>query len=335
MKITDLYNILPLALKKNRNILLVGAPGVGKSDVIGDIVTNVVQYELMICHPVVSNPIDYKGLPVSGMVDGKLTADFIPYGDLNKMITAEKELVVFFDDLGQAPVSVQAAVMQIILAREINGKKISKFVRFMAATNDRSHNAGVSGLITPLLSRFACIINIEVDADSWINWAMTHNMPPELCAYIRAKPEMLSTFNSNKSIENFACPRTIANLGEWINDNITSFEVWKGTVGELFAVEFMAFYKICQSIAKLPAEIIANPNLATIPDKPDVLYFVLTALANKAKDEKSFENILIYLKRLPKEYEAFSVKLTVIKNPKMKETNSYIHWHVHNQDVVV
>src|SRR5690349_18181009 len=127
MKITDLYNILPVALKENMNVLLVGAPGVGKSDVIGDIVTNIVNYELMICHPVVSNPIDYKGLPVSGMVDGKLTADFIPYGDLNKMITAEKELVVFFDDLGQAPVSVQAAVMQIILAREINGKKISKF----------------------------------------------------------------------------------------------------------------------------------------------------------------------------------------------------------------
>jgi len=335
MKITELYNVLPIAIQNNLNILLKGAPGVGKSDVICDIVKNM-GMEIMIQHPIVSNPIDFKGLPVSGMVNDKLTADFIPYGDLQKMIETQNDLVVLFDDLGQAPQSVQASVMQIILAREINGKKISPKVRFIAATNDKTDNAGVSGLITPLLSRFAGIFQIEVDGDSWIDWAIKNNMPNELIAYIRAKPSMLSTFDpKNKSIQNFACPRTIANLGKWINLGIVNHEVWSGSVGEIFATEFMAYYKICKSIANLPAEIIANPSTAQIPAKPDVLYFVLTALSNKSKDEKTFNSVLIYLKRLPKEYEAFSVKMIVTKNPKMRETSVYINWHVENQDVVV
>lgn len=335
MKISELYNILPVALQNNMNIMLVGQPGCGKSEVLIDIVQNVMKWDIMILHPVVSNPVDFKGLPVSGTINGELVADFIPYGDLNKMMKAEKELVVMLDDLGQAPASVQACVMQLVLAREVNGKKISDHVRFIAATNDKSHNAGVSGLITPLLSRFAGIFNIEVDAESWIGWAMNNNMPNELISYIKTKNSALSNFNNNKAIENFACPRTIANLGKWINNGIVNYEVWKGAVGESFAVEFMAYYKICQSIAKLPAEIIKTPMLAQIPDKPDVLYFILTALANKAKDEETFKQVLIYLARLPKEYEAFTVKNIANKHKKMQETKTYIAWQVKNQDVVI
>jgi ATPase family associated with various cellular activities (AAA) len=335
MKITELYKVLPNAIQSNMNILLIGAPGVGKSDVIAEIV-NKIGYEFMILHPVVSNPVDFKGLPVSGVVNGELTADFIPYGDLNKMMKATKELVVLLDDLGQAPASVQASIMQLVLAREVNGKKISDKVRFIAATNDKNQNAGVSGLITPLLSRFAGIFKIEVDSESWIEWALKNNMPNELIAYIHAKPQMLSTFNAaNKSIENFACPRTIANLGKWMNLGVINHEVWSGAVGEVFATEFMAFYKICTSIAKLPAEIIANPASAEIPSRPDILYFVLTALANKSKDESVFAKVMIYLNRIPKEYEAFTVKNIVVKNPKMKETHTFINWHVNNSDVVI
>jgi len=335
MKISDLYNILPIALKNNLNIMILGMPGCGKSDTVKDIVENVLKYDFITLFPALSSPIDFKGLPVSGTVDGKLVAEFIPYGDLNKILHAEKELVVFLDEIGQAPVSVQSATLSLILAREVNGVKISPHVRFIAATNDKTHNAGVSGLITPLLSRFASIINLEVDSDSWINWAIKNNICPELISYIKTKPSMLSTFDpKNKSIANFACPRTVANLGKWINLGIINHEIWSGCVGEAFSVEFMAYYKICSSIAKLPGEIISNPYSAEIPTKPDILYFVLVALANKAKDEKIFSQVLIYAKRLPKEYEAFIVKMIVTKNPKMKETKSFIDWHVNNQDIV-
>jgi hypothetical protein len=337
MKITDLYKILPIAIKNKKPVLLKSSPGMGKSDVIKDIVENVLGYEFMILHPVVSNPIDFKGLPVSGTINNELVADFIPYGDLRKMMEAKNNLVVVLEDLGQSSVACQSAVMQIILAREINGKKISDKVSFVAATNDKTDNAGVTGLITPMLSRFTGgIFKLDIDSDAWIDWAIKNNMPLELISYIKAKPSMLSTFDpKNKNIENFACPRTIAGLGEWINNDVINHEVFSAVVGEIFATEFMAYYKICKSIATLPAEIIKNPKGADIPSKPDVLYFVLTALANKTKEEKIFCAVLDYFARLPKEYESFAVKIICTKNPKMKETSCYINWHVKNQDVVV
>ena len=336
MKINDLYKILPSAIKENMNILLKGAPGVGKSDVIEDIVTNVVGYDIMICHPIVESPVDAKGLPVSGMVNGQLTADFIPYGNLRRMMEAEKPLVVFIDDLGQAAVSVQAAYMQIILAREINGKSISKHVRFIAATNDKNQNAGVSGLITPLLSRFAGVFNIEVDADSWLNWAFSNNMPAELLAYIKLKPNMLSTFDcKNKGVDNFACPRTIANLGKWINMGVIDTEVWIGCVGEQFAIDFKAFYDIQLNIVKYIKDAMNNPATADIPDDAGQLYFVMSSLAYKSKSEDVFNKVMIYIDRLAKEYQAFFVKNVISKNEKLQETSAYIKWHVANKDFVI
>ncbi len=43
--------------------------------------------------------------------------------------------VCLLDDLGQAPPAVQAAAMQLLLARRVNGHAVSDHVTFLAATN--------------------------------------------------------------------------------------------------------------------------------------------------------------------------------------------------------
>lgn len=333
MKINSLKPILKVAIQNRLNILLKGKPGIGKSDVIEQTVKEI-DWDLLICHAVVSDPTDFKGLPVSGNLNGKLVADFIPFGNLLQMIETEKNLVVLFDDLGQAPITVQAAIMQIILARQIDGKKISDKVSFVAATNSRADNAGVSGLITPLLSRFAGIFEIEVDEDSWLNWAVKNNMPAELMAFIKNKPSMLSTFTASKEIENFACPRTIANLGRWINNDVIDFEVWKGAVGAMFATEFMAFYQLLKKVGNLPADIMVNPTKARTDLTPDLLYFVIIALNNRATDAVKFETVMQYIERIPVEFQVFALKLITTKNPRFMETASYVAWSVKNASVI-
>ncbi len=125
-------------------------------------------------HPVVSDPTDFKGLP--GIIGDK--AEFLPFGDLRQMIEADKPTIVFLDDLGQAPAVVQAACMQLLLARQINGKKISGHIVFIAATNRREDRAGVTGILEPVKSRFKTILDLEVSADEWTEWAFKNNMPP-------------------------------------------------------------------------------------------------------------------------------------------------------------
>lgn len=185
MKPSELKETLITLINSRLPALVVGAPGIGKSDIVTHAATDAGN-DVIISHPVVSDPTDYKGLP-HATHDGT-TAEFLPYGELNHLIHAEKPTVFFLDDLGQAPPSVQAACMQLLLARRINGHMVSNHVTFLAATNRRQDRAAVTGILEPVKSRFATILNLEPDLNDWSKWAINAQMPPELIAFVRYRP---------------------------------------------------------------------------------------------------------------------------------------------------
>jgi len=208
MKIDAFKTVLKTALLNNWNILVQSAPGIGKSEIVIETAKEL-GMDILVRHPVTESPDDLKGL---GFIDNGKAA-FFPYEEMQKMLKATRPLVVFIDDVGQAVQSMQGGYMQVIQARELNGQKISPFVRFVAATNRAQDGAGASSIITALISRFRCVITLEADASAWIKWALVNNMPPELCAYLKFKPDMISTFNPKNRGAQFACPRTIFALG--------------------------------------------------------------------------------------------------------------------------
>jgi len=358
MKATEYIDIAILSILNNRRLLCSGMPGCAKTEtnkqavnIIRDIANGITynspmakiitatinkradywkKIKLMILHPVVSDTVDYKGFPFIN-ADGE--ADFVPFAYLKMMMDADYPLVVFFDDIGQANNSVQAALMQILLERSVNGKKISKDVIFIAATNRRKDGAGVSNIITPLLNRFSSIVDMEVDANDWCLWASKNNMPIELISFIRFCPKLISTFKAEKDIKNFASPRSIAELGQWINEGVTNFEVWQGCVGEAFAVEFNAFYSIFKSIAHLPDQIFNHPNKAEVPTKPDIVYALMGVLSKRANDV-NIDNLFIYMDRLPIEYQVVIVSNLITMKPELTSSKAYIDWCVKNPDKI-
>jgi len=215
MKPSQLQAFLKVAIKEKMPVLVKGAPGIGKSDIVTQ-VTEELKCDLIIEHPVVSDPTDFKGLPFPKGEE----ADFLPFGSLKQIIETNKPTVFFLDDLGQAPPAVQAACMQLILARKINGHKVSDQVTFIAATNRRIDQAGVQGLLEPVKSRFVSIIELTPDLEDWCKWALENNMPPELVAFIRFRPNLLFDFTPTKDLVNSSCPRTVANVGKLINMGI-------------------------------------------------------------------------------------------------------------------
>lgn len=323
MRPQELTSFLTKAIEHNFPILIKGKPGIGKTDIVTQ-AAKAMDADLIIAHPVVSDPTDFKGLPFQ--IEGE--AQFLPYGELKLLLNAKKKTVYFLDDLGQAPPAVQAAVMQLLLARQINGKKISDHVTFVAATNRREDRAGVVGLLEPVKSRFTSIVQLEVNNDDWCEWANQNNVPDELIAFIRWRTNVLNDGKPTKDIENTPSPRTVYNLGKLQKAGLHPvkgeskergmvFHAYAGAVGEATAAEYCAFLDLRYELPSFE-EIIKNPKKAPVPTQANI-QFALTSVLSKA-DADTMDQMVIYLDRIPAEYQVM-----VLKNLKAKNKDFLMH----------
>lgn len=347
--------LVKLSILNGWPLLAEGSPGIGKSEIIiqaiheinndvsnalskrvnaGEITQAVAsaEYERQktvycILHPVVSDPTDFKGLP--GFVNGQ--AEFSPFGDLRAMIDAKNRFVVIIDDLGQGSQATQAALMQLVLAREVNGVKISDKVTFIAATNRRADNAGVSGLITPLRSRFRSTVELVPDAKEVASYLLSKGAPIELCAFLNLRPAMVNTFDQKTAREGkpFACPRTISFLADFLNAGIDCPETLAGCVGETFAIEFLGFRSMFKAIGNLPAQILTNPQTAPIPQEIDRLFAIAAALTYHAS-VKNIDALATYFDRFDDnaEFRTFFWKTVTARKPEIAQTNAHSTWFV-------
>lgn len=282
-------------------VLLTGAPGVGKTDLVLDAVRRA-KANYQVSHPVVSDPTDAKGLPWK--VDGEDRATFLPFGDLQDALSAPKDkpFVWFLDDLGQATPAVQASFMQLILARKINGHAIPENVVFIAATNRRSDRAGVQGILEPVKSRFKTILAVTPDANEWSQWALANNVAPEVVSFIRTRPDKLHEFKPGavgNDIVNQPSPRTWKALSDAVQlrlPNDVQLPAFAGAVGEPAAVEFTGYLRIIEQAPDLD-ELLKSPEKAPIPEDPGILYAVVTGLVYKS-NLKTWPAIATYAHRL-------------------------------------
>lgn len=309
-------------------VLVKGAPGVGKSDVIAQVAKEL-KMDLIISHPVVSDPTDFKGLP--GIVEGK--AEFLPFGDLRRLIEAKKPTIAFLDDLGQAPAVVQAAAMQLILARRVNGHKISDKVVFIAATNRREDRAGVTGILEPVKSRFATILQLEPDADSWIEWAFENDMPSELIGFVHFRPGLLLIKEATADIVNHPCPRTIAYAGKLIKSGLKTLEVLAGAVGEGCAAELVGFMRVFESLPNISA-ILTSPETVKVPEDPAALYAITAALTEKITKDNA-GRVLCYANRMPADFSMLLVRDSIRRAPEIQNSSDFIKWATLHKDILL
>ena len=330
MNAAKLATFLTQAFTASRRVLIKGKPGIGKSDIVAQAAKEA-DADLVLMHPSISDPTDFKGMPAV-MADGT-QAHFLPFGDLNRLVQADKRTVAFLDDIGQAAPAVQAALMQLILARSVNGTRISDRVVFVGSTNDTSHMAGVSGMIEPLKSRWETIVELECSVDDWCAWALAANMPPELVAFIRFRPALLSDFKPTKEIKNSPCPRTWAGVGNWLSAGVKDLEVFTGAVGEGAAVEFYSFLDLYQSLPSLDG-ILLNPGTAEVPEKPAALFAVSSGLARKAS-AANLDRVTTYLSRLPKEFEVMAMRDAVTVSKQITSSPAFVAWATKNSSVLL
>ncbi len=294
IKPSQLLALLVKAIPAKMPVLITGKPGVGKTDIVSAACAEA-KADLKIAHPAVEDPTDSKGMP--WVTNGK--AEFIPFGDLRALIEAKRPTVCFLDDLGQASPAVQAARMQLVLSRRVNGHKVSDHVVFLAATNRRQDRAGVQGLLEPLKSRFGTIVELEACPVDWRAWAAAAGIAAEVIAFIAFRPEHLSNFQPTSDMTNSPCPRTWARVSDILALDLPPdliLPAVQGAVGDAVAGEFVGFLRIWQNMVS-PDLVLTTPDTAPIPDEPSALWALMGALGHRVRKD-SLGRFFRYLERL-------------------------------------
>ena len=329
MRATELSKLLATTIPAGEPVMIKGPPGCGKSDIVAQAAA-AAEAEVVLMHPVVSDPTDFKGLPA--IVKGR--AEFLPFGDLNRLVEATTRTVAFLDDLGQAPAVVQAAAMQLILARRVNGHKVSDNVTFIAATNRREDRAGVTGILEPVKSRFTMIIELLPNVEDWTAWALDNNVPTEVVAFVRFRPDLLTKpSDPTNDIVNRPSPRTVAAMGRAFKLGLTGMEALSGAVGEGFAAEFIGFLRTWKQLPNIDG-IFLNPDMAGVPTEAAALYAVATAVASKCS-KYNVGRAIKYLNRLPAEFSVLGVRDTARRVPEATRAPEFIKWATDHQNVLV
>lgn len=350
LKASQLTNVLVANLRAGHPVCVSGAPGTGKTDLIGESVRKAfavndgriiappvselmttfpgVDADYLILYPVTFEPTDIRGLPIV-TING---AEFSVYGDIALLYTAKRPLVVFFDDFGHALQSVQGALMQLLLARGMNGRQISPHVRFVAATNRRTDKgSGVTAMLEPVKSRFL-MLEFKPDVDEWQDWAAANKVRHEVIAYLSLeKGAFLGQVQTVGSMAQIPNPRNWYRVHQQMLLN-HSPDVWQsvfaGCVGKEYGVGFAGFLNVYSNMV-MPESVWANPDTAQIPTEPSSLWALCSALANKVTPA-TIGAYTRYLKRLvppvghKKEFAMLSVKMMCARDPSLQESKDWI-----------
>jgi len=347
--------------KHGRSLLLEGEPGVGKSDVFDQSVSElrkIGSVKYIITFPYMEDPTVPAGFPFPS--EDRKHATFLPFGAMHEALTATEDFIIWnLEDLGWADFSMQKAYANVITRRRFNGTKLPDRLTFASSSNRTTDMSGVTGFMEALKSRFDTIIHFDVSVEDWVNWALVHDMPVELIVHIRNHPLRLHNFTPTKELKQSPCPRNWAHVGLWCNQgykpdltpqdklsekeqeklletNMGVKEIWTGSVGQADATEFYATFELMAKAPDIDA-ILLDPENAPVPEMKDasILYAVTTALAHRSS-KSTFDTALRYAVRMPKAFETLFVKDSHRRCKDIVSTKGFNKWanHKDNRDIV-
>ena len=250
-----------LALKCDRPLFLWGPPGVGKSELCQYIVDSgeLGKSKLIDIRASLLDPTDVRGFPAPDVENNRMI--WLPPVDFPTEEEAAQydTIVILFDELNSGAQSVMAALYQLILNKKVGQYVLPKNVKIVAAGNRESDKGVTYRMPTPLANRFVHL-EVRVDYDSWLDWAVENKIHEDVIGYVSFAKQDLCDFDPRSSGRSFATPRSWTFVSEFLEDeeDATDSELTdliSGCVGEGVAIKFMAHRKIAKDMPH-PADIL-------------------------------------------------------------------------------
>jgi hypothetical protein len=320
-----------------RALHVIGQPGIGKTEIPGQAVKELsVELKEEIGFKVLHTPLmqveDY-GLPIPSQdrtsVNFAVSKDKFPLIDSN----CPERGILLLDEINQAKEDQQKVVANLMQAREIHGHKLKPGWMIMSTGNRSTDRAGAGRLLTHLMDRLTQV-ELDVSFEDWRLWAINNNVAMDVIVFLSFKRALLNTFDSK--LDKNATPRSwvqgvAAQLGK-VPAHL-ELETFKGDVGEGPASEFLAWVQIKRTLPN-PETILRDPSNAPIPNikEPNgagTLYAIISTFLNMLT-VKNFDLMMIYVNRIPDEYQMLFIRAAEKQKPEIIATKAYQLWQTKN-----
>jgi len=270
VKASELLTILEAFYRQGGpKAIVLGGPGSGKTSLAYELADNILNVPRYTFQATLYDPVEIKGLPI---YDHKQNiARFLAFEDM----PSQGEGILVIDDLPHAPTQTQNAFMRLILEGVAGAWNLGKL--FPIATGNRSQDrAGAKDLQTAMANRFV-FLNLVVDYDDWRKWAITHEVRPEIVAYLGTPmgKEWLDHFDPGRQIN--ATPRSwefASKIMKSLKGSLMKTAMF-GAIGEEATLKFTSWMKYYEKMPDL-GKIVAGKNI--YPDELDVMYATVSGL---------------------------------------------------------
>jgi hypothetical protein len=289
MNFNDAMLSVELVLQSGSVPLLIGESGIGKTALVYRLCKDSDYHPIVIDANMLKEG-EIGGLPTiedyTAFGDGKeIKRKKTVYAVHTKLLEIDElksenlncRILLFIDEINRCEHAVQQELMNIILNRDINGFKLPKDVKIIAAMNPSNKYDKFSETeyqvvdMDPAQEDRFVWIDMESDVESWIAWGLEDtNIHPDVLSFISSYPDYLHTPHSQEMVK--ATPRSWERVSSSYKAFIAHnkkfsqrifYNVVKGNVGTGIAAEFCAFIQNSKDTLLKPEKFFSHKSLTS------------------------------------------------------------------------
>ena len=317
-------DLAPYLLQHKQSAVILGAPGLGKTATIRQLVLPMAAHYGVAVDEVAFvefHAADRDAVEINGLALPKKSPD-APSGAstaysrsplLEELLaTGKKYIVLLIDEITQADAAMQKALRHLVESdtRMLGGEHLDALgleVLVILAGNRLADKAGSARLLSHF-SNAVMRFEMRFDIDSWVQWAERNSINPMLIAAAQAMHEddLFVPAVPAEDVQ-FSTPRSFSKLNEVLAPFSRSdgsialtpwarrmMEAWIGGKATDMVVNFLALHRHLPS----KQDILTNPEGCKLPDDTQAQYAAAQLALSVATDSDSADAALKYVLRM-------------------------------------
>jgi hypothetical protein len=319
---TELYDHIDTLIKTDTPLFIHGSPGIGKSYIVADVAEKNA-LELVDVRLSQMDPVDLRGVPaIREDQTVWMPPVFFPKDP-------DSEGILFLDELNSAPPSVQAAIYQLVLNRQMGEYHLPKGWRIICAGNRVSDRGVVFRLPTPLANRMVHL-HVQARFEDFKLFALKADLHHFVIGFLGFRPDLLSTEPVVEDDSNpaFATPRSYHMLSGILKTGMDIAKIAPviyGTIGYAAGIEFVSYVKVYEELPDVAA--IYEGHYPEIEHQPALLYALVSALVEYYKGTDAHkDHLFAYSEKLPTEFGVMLIKDVIVKDESIATHGAFDAW---------